>query len=161
MELDPKTQLESRAAAILAGDQRHVFEQTDWLFAALMLFQWVAAIIVALWTSRRASSVVHSYTQVWTAICQGGVITLLPLVLVFVAPGRAVTRHVTAAAQMLMSGLLIDLTGDRTGTHVHIFGSLAFLSFYRDWRVLVTASIVTYAEPLLGGIYWPQTAYAV
>ena len=130
------------------------------LFAALMLFQWIAAIVAALCIGRRASSGNQSYAHVWMAIGQGGVITLLPFVLVFAMPGRAVTRHVTAAAQMLMSGLLIDLTGDRTGTHVHIFGSLAFLSFYRDWRVLVTASIVTYAEPLLGGIYWSQTAYA-
>jgi two-component system, sensor histidine kinase and response regulator len=160
MELDPKTQLGSRAAAIFVGDQRHVFEQIDRLFGALMLFQWFAAIIVALWTSHRGASAVQSYAPIWMAICQGGVISLLPLVLVFVAPGRAVTRHVTAAAQMLMSGLLIALAGDRSGTHVHIFGSLAFLSFYRDWRVLVTASIVTCAEPLLGSIYW-QTAQTI
>ena len=47
---------------------------------------------------------------------------------------------------MLMSGLLIDLTGGRIETHFHIFGALAFLSFYRDWRVLVTASAVVAAE---------------
>src|ERR1700731_2220350 len=105
MELVPKTQLGCLAAPILAGDQCHVVQQTDRLFGALMLFQWFAAIVVALWTSHRGASAVQSYAPIWMAICQGGVISLLPLVLVFVAPGRAVTRHVTAAAQMLMSGL--------------------------------------------------------
>jgi hypothetical protein len=155
MEVDSKTQLDSHAAAILAGDQQHMFERTDRLFAALMVFQWIAVIVAALWISPRASPA-QSYEQIWMAICQGGAITLLPLVMVFALPGRAITRHVIAAAQMLMSGLLIDLTGGRIETHFHIFGALAFLSFYRDWRVLVTASIVTSADYFLGGIFWPQ-----
>ena len=37
---------------------------------------------------------------------------------------------------MLMSALLIHLTGGRIETHFHVFGSLAILAFYRDWRVL-------------------------
>jgi two-component system, sensor histidine kinase and response regulator len=161
MRPDPKTQLDSRAAAILAGDQQRIFERADRLFAALMLFQWIAAIVAALCIGRRASSGNQSYAHVWMAIGQGGVITLLPFVLVFAMPGRAVTRHVIAAAQMLMSGLLIDLTGGRIETHFHILGALAFLSFYRDWRVLVTASVVTSADYLIGGIFWPQAVYGV
>ena len=46
------------------------------------------------------------------------------------------TRYTIATAQMLMSALLIHLTGGRIETHFHVFGSLAFLAFYRDWRVL-------------------------
>jgi PAS domain S-box-containing protein len=159
MEPDSKTQLVSHAAAILAGDQQHMFERTDRLFADLMMFQWIAGIMAAVWISPRASSATQSYAQIWMAICQGGAITLLPLVMVFALPGRAITRHVIAAAQMLMSALLIDLTGGRIETHFHIFGALAFLSFYRDWRVLVTASIVTSADYFLGSIFWPQAIY--
>ena len=58
---------------------------------------------------------------------------------IFRKPGAAVTRHVVAVGQMLCSALLIHLSGGRTEMHFHIFGSLAFLAFYRDWRVLVTA----------------------
>ena len=47
--------------------------------------------------------------------------------------------YVIAAAQMLSAGLLIHLTGGRLETHFHVFGSLAFLAFYRDWRVLGVA----------------------
>jgi len=42
----------------------------------------------------------------------------------------------------LTSALLIHLSGGRIETHFHIFGSLAFLSFYRDWRVLITATAI-------------------
>src|SRR5207248_10663267 len=43
----------------------------------------------------------------------------------------------------------------------HVFGSLALLAFYRDWRVLVSASAVVVADHLLRGIYWPQSVYGV
>ena len=62
---------------------------------------------------------------------------------------------------MLMGGLLIHLTGGRIETHFHVFGSLAFLTFYRDWRVLVPATIVVALDHLLRGIFWPQSVYGV
>ena len=53
--------------------------------------------------------------------------------------GLAGRRRATRSrvAQMLMGALLIHLTGGRIETHFHVFGSLAFLAFYRDWRVLI------------------------
>jgi PAS domain S-box-containing protein len=62
---------------------------------------------------------------------------------------------------MLMGALLIHLTGGRIETHFHVFGSLAFLSFYRDWRVLVPATIVVAADHILRGVFWPQSVYGV
>ena len=52
---------------------------------------------------------------------------------------------------MLMGALLIHLTGGRIETHFHVFGSLAFLAFYRDWRVLVPATIVVALDHMLRG----------
>ena len=52
---------------------------------------------------------------------------------------------------MLMGALLIHLSGGRIETHFHVFGSLAFLALYRDWRVLVTASAVVAAGPFPAG----------
>lgn len=66
-----------------------------------------------------------------------------------------------AVCQMLYSGMLIHLTGGRIETHFHIFGSLAFLSFYRDWRVLAVASLVTLFDHALRGIYIPESIYGV
>ena len=62
---------------------------------------------------------------------------------------------------MLMGALLIHLTGGRLETHFHVFGSLAFLAFYRDWRVLVPATIVVALDHLLRGVFWPQSVYGV
>jgi signal transduction histidine kinase len=62
---------------------------------------------------------------------------------------------------MLMGALLIHLTGGRIETHFHVFGSLAFLAFYRDWRVLVPATIVVALDHFLRGVFWPQSVYGV
>src|SRR5207248_5924 len=75
--------------------------------------------------------------------------------------GEAFTRHTIGVAQMLMGALLIHLTGGRLETHFHVFGSLAFLAFYRDWRVLVPATIVVALDHLLRGMFWPQSVYGV
>src|SRR5690606_11958028 len=45
--------------------------------------------------------------------------------------------------------------------HFHIFGSLAFLSFYRDWRVLVTATVVVGLDHLVRGVVTPQSVFGV
>ena len=155
--------LSPRAAAIMAVDQRDIYQRTDHLFAALMVVQWASAILAALWISPRAWAGTYSYTHlhVWAALFLGGAIVLFPIALVFMMPGRALTRHAIAAAEMLISGLLIHLTGGRIETHFHIFGALAFLSFYRDWRVLVTASVVTAAGHFLGEVYFPLSTYGV
>ena len=71
------------------------------------------------------------------------------------------TRYTIATAQMLMSALLIHLTGGRIETHFHVFGSLAFLAFYRDWRVLLPATVVVAADHALRGLFWPESVYGL
>src|SRR5262249_7894681 len=46
-------------------------------------------------------------------------------------------------------------------THFHVFVSLAFLALYRDWTVLISASLVVAADHVLRGIYWPRSVYGV
>jgi signal transduction histidine kinase len=62
---------------------------------------------------------------------------------------------------MLMGALLIHLTGGRLETHFHVFGSLAFLAFYRDWKVLIPATIVVALDHMVRGVFWPQSVYGV
>ena len=153
--------LDSRAAAIFGENLDTIRRRTDRLFALLMVLQWVAGIAAAFWITPRtwagAESEVHPH--VWTAFGLGGMIAFLPIFLAARDPGKAGTRHVIAAAQMLMSALLIHVTGGRLETHFHVFGSLAFLAFYRDWTVLVTASAVVGADHFLRGVYWPQSVF--
>src|SRR3984957_12133330 len=140
---------------------QQIWQRTDRMFAGLMALQWLAGIGVAIWitplTWIGAASSIHLH--VLAAIFLGGTIAAFPILLVALRPGQAITRHVIAVAQMLASALLIHLTGGRIETHFHIFGSLAFLAFYRDWRVLLTATMVVAVDHFLRGVYWPQSVF--
>ncbi|MFZ2060059.1 MAG: response regulator [Candidatus Binatus sp.] len=152
-----------RANALFSEMRAGIFRRTDKLFAGLFVFQWLAGIVAALllspttWAGEQSQTHIH----LWAAIFLGGAIAIAPLAMVLVMPGRTVTRHVIAIAQMLTSGLLIHLSGGRIETHFHYFGSLAFLAFYRDWHVLITASIVAAADHFVRGRYFPLSIYGV
>jgi len=152
-----------RASQLFAEAWHLIHHRTDRLFAGLMAFQWLMGIAFALWVSPLAwdGPVSRTHLHVWAAIVVGGVISLFPALLGLFRPGLPSTRYVIAVAQMLMGALLIHLTGGRIETHFHVFGSLAFLAFYRDWRVLIPATVVVALDHLLRGIFWPQSVYGV
>lgn len=152
-----------RAAELFKDQQQNIIRHTDRIFSWLMPCQWLASVAIALWISPRTWSGVDSqiHPHVWFAIFLGGAITSLPVFLARTQPGKTLTRQTIAVGQMLMSGLLIHLTGGRIETHFHVFGSLAILAFYRDWRVLLSASAVVYVDHLLRGFFWPESVYGV
>jgi diguanylate cyclase (GGDEF)-like protein/PAS domain S-box-containing protein len=158
-----KKTIRGQAEQIYADHQQQIYRQTDRMFAVLMIIQWLAGIVAALVISPRTwigqTSNVHIH--VWAAVFLGGVISLFPIGLAFLRPGRTSTRYTIAVGQMLMSSLLIHLTGGRIETHFHVFGSLAFLSFYRDWRVLVPATAVVALDHMFRGIFYPQSVFGV
>jgi signal transduction histidine kinase/CheY-like chemotaxis protein len=160
-EKSPSGGRERRVEELVATELSLIHCRTDRLFAGLLVCEWLAAIALAVWVAPRTWAGVESqvHPHVWGASLLGGLIVSLPLVFVLLHPGRVWTRHVIAAAQMLMSALLIHLTGGRIETHFHVFGSLAFLAFYRDWRVLITASAVVAADHFLRGWLWPESVY--
>jgi hypothetical protein len=135
--------------------------RVDRMFAVLLVLQWIAMIGTALvlspyaWAGRERAIHFH----VWIALVGGGGIILLPVLLAWLKPGATITRHVIAAAQMLSSALLIHLSGGRIETHFHVFGSLAFLAFYLDWPVLITATVVVAADHFLRGMFWPESVF--
>ena len=152
-----------RVAEIFNEHQQDICKRTDHMFAVLMALQWIAGIAAAYWISPLAwaggTSRIHLH--IWAALLLGGAISSLPIVLAIIQPGRVSTRYAIAVGQMLTGALLIHLTGGRIETHFHVFGSLAFLSFYRDWRVLVPATIIVAADHFLRGLFWPQSVYGV
>lgn len=117
--------------------------RVDRLFAGLMAVQWLACVAAALWiaplTWIGAESRIHPH--LWAAVFLGGALSLGPVGFTLYRPGAVVTRQVVTIAQMLFSALLIHVTGGRIETHFHIFGSLAFLAFYRERSVLLTATL--------------------
>ncbi|HUE83307.1 MAG TPA: ATP-binding protein [Pyrinomonadaceae bacterium] len=153
----------SRSKELFRKHQLDIYKRTDHMFAVLMTLQWIAGIVAAYWISPRTwiGSTSQTHIHIWAALFLGAAISSLPIFLAITRPGRRSTRYTIAGGQMLMGALLIHLTGGRIETHFHVFGSLAFLSFYRDWRVLVPATIIVAADHFLRGLFWPQSVYGV
>src|SRR6267142_3445550 len=152
-----------RAKELFEHHRQEIVRNTDRLFGRVMLFQWIAGILLALfvtpltWAGQESKIHLH----VWAAIFLGGVISIVPILMTRVWPGATINRYVISVAQVLMSALLISLTGGRIEAHFHVFGSLAILSLYRDWRVLIPATIVVAVDHFVRGIYWPDSVDGV
>ncbi len=152
-----------RIRALFRERQDEILRHTDRLFLWLMGFQWIASVALTFWISPRTWDGTESriHLHVIAALLLGGLITSVPVFLAWTQPGKGLTRHTIAIGQMLMSSLLIHLTGGRIETHFHIFGSLAILAFYRDWKVLVSASLITITDHFIRGVFWPDSIYGV
>lgn len=148
---------------IFKEDQRTLAKHTDRLFVGLMIFQWVFGIMVAIFISPKtwAGEFSSVHIHVWVAVFLGGLIAVFPILLGILRPGEVYTRHIIATGQMLYSALLIHLMGGRIETHFHVFGSLAFLAFYRDWKVLIPATVVVAVDHFVRGVYWPESVFGV
>ncbi|WP_200269441.1 response regulator [Luteolibacter pohnpeiensis] len=131
------------------------------MFACLLFVEWLACIAMVIWLTPLTwlGGVSKINPHVWAAVILGGLVTLPPILLIWKQPGKVLNRHIIAFAQMISSALMIHLSGGRIEFHFHIFGSLAFLSFYRDWRVLVTASLVVLVDHYFRGVYWPMSVF--
>jgi two-component system, sensor histidine kinase and response regulator len=160
---DDRARVAVRTEVLFAEDRTRIHAATDRLLAGLLAFEWAFAIGLAFTVSPRAWSGVESRTHlhVFAAMLLGGAIVSLPIALAILRPGRRITRYAIATAQLTMSALLIHLSGGRIEMHFHIFGSLALLAFYRDWTVLVPASLVVILDHVVRGAVWPQSVYGV
>lgn len=156
-ELNRLTEENFRSA--FAARAAEVDRMMMWLLGA----EWLGLMAIATvfsplaWDANRAGSHPH----LLAAVLAGPAFILPVIVLALLYPATALTRQAIAVAQILVSALLIDFTGGRMETHFHVFGSLAFLAFYRDKRVLITASVLTVIDHFVRGIWWPHSVYGV
>lgn len=138
-------------------------EKTDKLFSNLLIFEWFLGVIFAFlitpqtWIADQAQIHIH----VFIAIFLGALATGFPVYCIWKSPGEPQNRFYVAIAQMIYSIMYIHLTGGRIETHFHIFGSLAFLAFYRDFRPVFLASLITVGDHLLRGYFFPISVYGV
>lgn len=109
------------------------------------------------WTGNEHSIHVH----VWAALVIGASLSGFAMLWMFAYPRESHTRHVVAIIQMLWSALLIHLSGGRIETHFHIFASLAILSIYRDWKILISATLVVAIDHAVRGIFYPLSVFGV
>jgi len=155
--------VEERATTLFHERLDANYRRTSRVFTVLMVVQWLFGIAIALiWSPYAWVGRTHTiHLHVYTAVVIGAALSSLPVLLTIARPTAASTRFVVAIAQVLWSGLLIHLSGGRIETHFHIFASLAFIAFYRDWRVLVPATLVVAGDHLLRGLWYPESVYGV
>src|SRR5450432_2512184 len=118
---------------LYAEYRQEVHHRTDRMFLWLLLLQWLAAIVTALWSTPAVwnGSLFHLPPLVTKAFMLGGAIASL---LIYVAGGHFEMRYV-------------------------VFASLAFLAMYRDTKVLLLASLITTVDHVLGCFLWPTSLY--
>ncbi|WP_017446974.1 methyl-accepting chemotaxis protein [Gayadomonas joobiniege] len=110
-----------------------------------MQYPWIARsnkiFIGVLFTQFIISIVIAFFTNTWfEAFGIGIFILLLPVAFTFTEPFNPITRHTLAVASQVFAALHIQQTMGLTEIHFEIFVVLAFLSFYRDWKVIGTAA---------------------
>lgn len=128
-----------------------------------MIIQFTAVVLAAIFLTPRtwsgATSSIHIH--VYAAIGIGSVLSAFPIFFILRNPGDKFNQYVISVSQLMYSGLLIHLTGGRIETHFHVFGSMAFLAFYRDWKVLIPATLITATDHLARAVFWPESIFGV
>jgi PAS domain S-box-containing protein len=163
MNLSDQATFEQAVGSKVRQHADAIYRRTDRLFTVLMPLQWIGGIAAALIISPQTwiGAQGHVHPHVLFAVFGGAVLCSLPMALAILRPGQLSTRMVIASAQVLFSSLLIHLTGGRIETHFHVFGSLAFLAAYRDWRVLLPATLIVAVDHFVRGVWWPETVFGI
>lgn len=125
--------------------------------------QWLMAVAVAYFYSPLTYEGNEAFVNsaMWLAILGGGLAALFPMYLIKVMPTAALTRHMIAVAQLIMSALFIHVSGGRIETHFHIFISFAALSFFGDWKIIITATVVGGVDHVLRGLFIPESIFGL
>jgi signal transduction histidine kinase len=131
----------SRSEEIFDGLLDAYHRRIDRMLVVVLVAQWLFGIVLA------AFGLVH----VGLALLVGTALNVVPMALVVYRPGHAITRYSIAVVQLVWSAFLIWITNGRIETHFHIFGSLAFLALYRDWRVIVIGTVVALGDQFVVG----------
>ncbi len=159
-----KTQELTPTAAGLYDDAcLSLWRKGDRLLGSALLGQWVILIALALLVTPRtwigASPSLNNHLI--ASVVLGGLIASLPAALAWLRPGDSATRITMGIAYALMGGLFVHVGGGRIEFHFHYFASMAILSLYRDWRVLVAATVLAALDHFFRGMFWTQSIYGV
>jgi PAS domain S-box-containing protein len=134
--------------------EREVYRRAHKLFRLALGAQWVCSVLVAWWIGGRGFP-----PALWITVLVGAVATIPAAVLTQKRPNDAGTRYVVALSQIGYSLLFIWLSSGRLEAHFHIFGSLALLALYRDWRLLLVASVPVWIHHAWFGLMAPHAIF--
>ena len=150
IELD-STQRVARAREVRHDVVAQLTSGIHGTFRVLFAIQWVAAVALAWQTALPGDS------RVAFTLILGGMLCVPPLLFARAAPFAWWSRHFIAVCQMAWSTLFMWLLEGRPEAQFHMFVSLAFLAFYRDRKVLMTATIAGITYPILRILMLPDS----
>jgi signal transduction histidine kinase len=138
-----------RAEAILAAHLDAIRRRADLLFGSLLIFLWVTAL--------GTSGVTGGQVVAAIVLTLGIPLTFVPVGCIYWRRGTTFTRHLITVALMIWTGMLVYFSNGQAETHFLAFGSLALLAWYRDWRVLVTATLTVVVSQSARNLLAPAT----
>ena len=154
----PATPPRSRVDDLFASAEQKNFDRAHRVFTWLIPAEWAFAVILAGTISLRHGLGPNSLLVGGI----GGAILALPaLALILWQPNTLTTRLAVALSQAGFSGLFIHLSGHHTEAYFHLFGALAFLALYRDWRIVSLATAVIALHHLALQLFWPLSVQDV
>ncbi len=112
-------------------------------FRLLFAVQWPVALGLA-W-----NSALPGESRVLFTLILGGTLCLPAMLFARAAPYAWWVRHFMALCQIGWSMVFMWLLEGHSEAQFHLFLSMVFLALYRDWRVLVTATLVAMAYPIV------------
>jgi signal transduction histidine kinase len=124
---------------------------THRIFRYVFAVQWLIAVAMA-WKS----SLPGESRMLFTMIV-GAMLSVPALLFARAAPQAAWVRHYMAACQIGWSFVFMWLLEGQPEAQLHIFIALAFISFYRDWRSLLTAAVIALAQPIVRLALLPES----
>lgn len=138
-------------------------ELTHKVFRVLFVIQFFGLVIAALWLTPQTwiGETAYVHVHVVLSIGVGAVLTGIPFMLTRMHPNWNGTTYIVAISQTLICNLWIHLAGGRIEAHFHVFGSLAFISLYRNWQLTIAAASIIAVDHFLRGLFAPLSVYGV
>lgn len=99
------------------------------------------------------------FSNLKSALVLGFIVAAVPGIYAVRYPQSRKAPYILATGQMLLVGLLVHITGGRIEAHFAYFGSLALLTAYRDWRIVILASAVAATDHLVRGLFMPCSLF--
>ena len=149
VELDP-AQREARAREVRHEVVAQLTVGAHRTFRILFAVQWAIALLLA-WKHAQPGE-----SRLAITLILGGMLCVPAFLFIHAAPLAAWVRHFVAISQIGWSMLFTWLFDGRLDAQFHVFVSLAFLAFYRDWPVLLTATLATLAYPVMRFLTLPD-----
>jgi signal transduction histidine kinase len=150
VELDP-TLREARAREVRHEVVAQLTVGAHRTFRILFAAQWAIALLVAWKNGTGADS------RLLFTLILGGMLCVPAFLFIHAAPLAGWVRHFVAICQMSWSMLFVWLFDGRLEAQFHVFVSLAFLAFYRDWPVLLTATVAALVYPAVHILSLPES----